>query len=116
MHDESHGLSHTQLGVLGALFRDSPMSIGQLAAWERVQPPSMTRTVTDLANAGLVTRTPGTADRRQAFVTITEAGRTILRADRRRRDAWLAQRLAAINDLDSVEVRQVIKVLEAINR
>jgi hypothetical protein len=43
-----------QLSVLGSLFRNGPLTVGQLAGIERVQPPSMTRTVNCLVDGGYV--------------------------------------------------------------
>src|SRR3954453_6515562 len=51
-------LSVGQLSVLGALFRNGECSVGELAAHERVQPPSMTRTVNWLADGGYLLRLP----------------------------------------------------------
>src|SRR3954447_13792215 len=88
--DES--LSLSQIAALGTLFRAGPITPGELAAQERVQPPSMTRLLASLEGAGLVTKTGHPDDRRQVLVEISPAGREIIEADRKRRDAWLAQR------------------------
>ena len=60
----------------------------------------MTRTVAALAELGLVTRTEHPADRRQVLVAPTESGTAIVRETRRRRDAWLARRLADLTPAD----------------
>ena len=60
-----------QLAVLGTLDRRGPQSVGQLAALEKVKPPSMTRTVACLEEAGLVTRRPHDRDGRQVVVDLT---------------------------------------------
>ena len=89
--DES--LSLSQIAVLGTLTRVGPITPGELAAQERVQPPSMTRLLAGLEQAGLVTKRGHPQDGRQVLVEISPAGRVIIEADRERRDAWLAQRL-----------------------
>src|SRR5919112_1122503 len=86
-------LSIPQMVVLGLLVRLGDQSIGELARAERVQPPSMTRTVNCLEADGYVVRRPHESDGRQVVVTISETGRASLMADRARRDAWLAMRL-----------------------
>lgn len=86
-------LSTTQLATLASLSRHGPMTLGALAAHERVQPPSMTRVVAALEERGLVERRPQALDRRQVIVAISDGGEVVLRNDRRRRDAWLSQRL-----------------------
>lgn len=87
------GLTLTQLSVLGSLDRHGGMTLGELAAHEKVQPPSMTRTTAALEERGLVTRLTSAADRRQVVIEISAVGAGLLRDDRRHREAWLAGRL-----------------------
>jgi DNA-binding MarR family transcriptional regulator len=86
-------LSLSQLAALSTLERHGPLTPGELAAHEKVQPPSMTRLVAALEAAGVATRTPHPTDRRQVLVAASPAGVALLAEDRRRRDAWLAQQL-----------------------
>jgi DNA-binding MarR family transcriptional regulator len=86
-------LSATQLAAIATLDRHGPLTPGELAAHEKVQPPSMTKTIAALEDKGLVMRTPHPTDRRQVVVAISRGGTRLLAEDRRRRDAWLAQRL-----------------------
>ncbi len=86
-------LSVAALSALGVVFREGECTIGALAAHERVQPPSMTRTVNCLVEDGFLVRRPHETDGRQVLVNLTDKGREVLLADRRRRDAWLARRL-----------------------
>ena len=89
-------LSDAQLSELALLEREGPSTPREIANHERVQPPSMTRTLTALLDLGLITRTEHPADRRQVLVAVTETGAATVRETRRRRDAWLARRLAAL--------------------
>ena len=89
-------LSDAQYAVLALLDREGASTPRELAAVERVQPPSMTRTVGCLVERGLVTRADHPLDGRQVVVCITDAGRDVVAQTRRRRDAWLARRLAAL--------------------
>src|SRR6478752_8056455 len=84
-------LTFNQLSVLGTLSRYGAMPVGGIAAHENVKPPSMTRTVAYLEELGLVTRRPSATDGRQVVVELTTEAERVLDADRRRRDAWLAQ-------------------------
>ena len=90
------GLTDPQFTVLAWLTKDGPMSPGQLAERERIQPPSMTRTVNALAELGLVAKAEHPTDGRQVVVSLTDAGVAEVRETRRRRDAWLAGRLATL--------------------
>lgn len=110
--DPDNELSLGQLSVLGALYRNGACSIGELAAQERVQPPSMTRTVSCLAENGYVLRRAHETDGRQVVVELAEKGRETLEADRRRRDAWLVQRLRELPAEDRSVLRQAAPILE----
>ena len=85
-----------QYSVLAVLDRQGPLTPRELAAFEKVQPPSMTRTVAALADLGLVGRTEHPTDGRQVLVSLTPDGQVVVRETRRRRDAWLARRLAEL--------------------
>jgi DNA-binding MarR family transcriptional regulator len=93
-------LSMGAMAVLGCLYRNGDLTVGELAALERVQPPSMTRIVNSLEEGGYVARRAHETDGRQVVVVLSDQGRATLRADRVRRDAWLACRL---RDLTAVE-------------
>ena len=105
-------LSLSQLSALATLDRHGPLGPGELAAHERVQPPSMTRLVGTLEAAGLVTREDHPSDRRQVLLRVAPAGRALLEEHRRRRDAWLAQRLRDLPPADLAVLRQAAEVLE----
>ncbi|HEX6249344.1 MAG TPA: MarR family transcriptional regulator [Nocardioidaceae bacterium] len=110
--DPRNELSIGQLSVLGALYRGGACSIGELATQERVQPPSMTRTVNCLAEEGYVVRRPHETDGRQVVVELADKGMTTLDADRRRRDAWLAQRLRELTPEERSVLRKAAPILE----
>lgn len=105
-------LSLGQMAVLGCLYRHGDLPIGELAASEKVQPPSMTRTVTALEAGGYVTRRPHELDGRQVVVGLTDTGRATVLADRDRRDAWLALRLSALTPDERAVLRQAAPVLQ----
>jgi len=105
-------LSAGATAVLGVLFRHGEQSVGELAAQERVQPPSMTRTVKCLEAEGYVTRRPHETDGRQVVVELSEKGRQMLLADRRKRDAWLAQRLKDLTPAERETLRAAAPILE----
>jgi DNA-binding MarR family transcriptional regulator len=105
-------LSTGAVAVLGVLFRNGERTLGELAAHERVQPPSMTRTVNCLEQEGYVTRRPHDSDRRQVLVELSKKGRETLLADRRKRDAWLAQRLKDLTPDEREILRAATPILE----
>lgn len=107
-------LTLTQLSALAALERCGPTTPGHLAAVERVRPPSMTRVLAGLHDRGLIARTPHPTDGRQVLVSVTDEARAMMRADRRRREAWLAQRLSTLDADQRRALREVVPILEAL--
>lgn len=101
-----------QLSVLGALSRWGECSVGELASQERVQPPSMTRTVGCLVEGGYVVRRQHESDRRQVVVALSPKGEETIAADRLRRDAWLAVRLRELTPEERQVLRQAAPIIE----
>jgi DNA-binding MarR family transcriptional regulator len=105
-------LSLGQMAVLGCLYRHGgAMTVGELATAERVQPPSMTRSVNCLEESGDVVRRASEADRRLVVVELSDQGRARVLADRERRDAWLAQRLRGLTAEERATLRRAAPIL-----
>ena len=102
----------TQLSALGALEKSGPMTPGELAAYERVQPPSMTKVLAGLEERGLVKRSAHPSDGRQAIIELTDAAHALIDSERRSRDAWFSQRLATLSDDERALLRNVVPVLD----
>lgn len=91
--ESSHDVAPHQFSVLNRL-EDAPRTPGELAEIERVAKPSMSRTVASLVERGLVLRQADPTDGRQVILSLTPEGRASLKAIRRKRDAWMASRVA----------------------
>ncbi|WP_063759926.1 MarR family winged helix-turn-helix transcriptional regulator [Streptomyces sclerotialus] len=101
------------MAVLGRLDRDGPATASELAAAERVTPQSMARPVARLVDLGLVERRPDPADGRQTLLHPTGRGVEFLRADRERRDVWLARAMAThLNDVERDLLRLTTRLLD----
>ncbi len=109
-------LSDFQLAALAALERHDSMTPGELAEHEKVQPPSMTRVIAVLEERGLVRREPHATDRRQVILTVTDEGRNVVQRVRRRREAWLAQRLQELTAEEQQILRAAAPILEKISQ
>jgi DNA-binding MarR family transcriptional regulator len=109
---EGHDLTANQLSVLGALGKNEALTIGELAAHEQVKPPSMTRIVSNMEDAGLVVRRPHETDKRQIVVELTEAAHALIHANRRRRDEWLQNKLKELTPEERDILRKAAPVLE----
>src|SRR3954453_2049374 len=105
-----------QLAALRSLDLHGPMSPSELATHERVQPPSMTKIVARLEELGYGTRAPHPQEGRQGIVTISVAGAGLLEDARRRRDAWMAQRLGSLDTDELAALRAALPALEKLSR
>lgn len=113
LRQERHSeLTANQLSILGTLRTKGPLTPSAIAAHERVQPPSMTRTINCLDEAGFVTRGQHPDDGRQVIVTISDMGEAVLAAERARRDQWLAKRFAELGTGDRKLLRDATAVLD----
>lgn len=109
-------LSVTQFSALAVLERHGEMTPGELAEHEHVKPPSMTRTVAALESARLIARRPHPTDRRQVVLAVTEEGGALLREHRRRKEAWLARRVAALTEEEKAVLERAVPILERLSR
>ncbi|RCV54883.1 MarR family transcriptional regulator [Marinitenerispora sediminis] len=109
-------LSLGQGAVLFALARHGQLTPGALADHEKVQPPSMTRIIAALEERGLVRRMKHPDDRRQQLVELTEEGVQLVRADQRRREAWLTQRLRELTPEEKATLRKAAEILERLSQ
>ena len=105
-------LSPTLVAALVSVERHGPLTLGRLAELERVTPPSITRAVAALERDGLVRRETDENDRRVSHVAVTPEGERLLRHSRRRKAAFLALRLARLDDADQEAVRSALPILE----
>jgi DNA-binding MarR family transcriptional regulator len=65
-----------------------------------------------LADGGYVERRPHETDGRQVVVALAQKGEQTLAADRRRREAWLAQRLRELTPEEREVLRKAASILE----
>ena len=106
------GLPATESAVLGRVFREGPISPGQLARGEHVRPPSMTRIVESLEQQGLVERAPHPTDGRQILITVTPAGEGFVEQSRALRTAWLARQIDQLDPADRAALSAAAPALQ----
>jgi DNA-binding MarR family transcriptional regulator len=102
----------TQLSAMGTLAVRGPLSAGELAQSERVQPPSMTKVLAALEARGLVQREQHPEDRRQAIIAITDEGLQLLDQERELRDVWMTERLAVLSDDERARLSDIVPILD----
>lgn len=91
-----------------------PATVGELAEWERVSPPTMSRTIGSLVEAGWIERSGDPDDGRRVIVTITDAGRELLAETRRARDEWMTVRLERLDPEEIERLEAALPLLERI--
>ena len=103
------------MSALGTVAREGPITLGDLAAAEKVTPPMATKLGNGLAERGLVDRLPCEDDRRVVRLGLTTEGRRLLDRAASRRNAWLATRFAALTEDERVALAEAVAVMERIN-
>src|SRR5688500_12247520 len=71
-------MTPTLMSALGTVSREGPITLGDLAAAERVTPPMATKLANGLEQRGLVDRLPCEDDRRVVRLQLTKDGRRVL--------------------------------------
>jgi DNA-binding MarR family transcriptional regulator len=108
------GVSPTQVSALATIERAGPITLGELAAVEGVQPPTITAAVGRLEEQDLVHRTVDPSDRRVHRVEISAAGRRLLEKSRSRKNEYLERRLRALSTEDRATLERAADLLEAV--
>jgi DNA-binding MarR family transcriptional regulator len=88
-HRPDHGLTLSQMELLGEVSRTGVTTPAELGARLHVRVQSLTDSINELMSRDLIARRPDESDRRRQLIEITDAGTALLDADRAERDAWL---------------------------
>jgi DNA-binding MarR family transcriptional regulator len=105
-------LGPSQVAALATIERHGPLSPSELAEAERIKRPTATRILRHLEEGGLVERVRDPADGRASILSITAAGRTLLRRLRARKTAYLATRLDKLDAEDRRTLERAAELLE----
>jgi DNA-binding MarR family transcriptional regulator len=110
---EAHaeGVTGGQASLLAQIRNDPALGITGLAAREGVSAPAMTRYVDRMEKAGLVVRTRSPEDARRIRLALTPKGVRALRSVRRRRTAWLSERLKGLSPAELASIDDAIEPL-----
>ena len=92
---EAHalGITGSQATILRLIQVAPELGASDLAAREGVSAPAMTRYLDRMEKAGLITRERSPDDARRVLLGVTKKGAKVVQSVRRRRTAWLAERL-----------------------
>ena len=110
--DPSPRLSGPQASALAVVVHAGRLRMSDLAAFEEVSRPTITRVAGELQGLGLIDRRADPDDRRVAWLTATDAGRALLAEGQARRTAPLAAAVAALPDARRAALDEGLTVLE----
>ena len=106
------GVTPSMLSALSSADRQGSLTMRDLCNAEQVQPPTMTRIVAALVEAGLVVREADPSDGRVAWVNVTREGRRLLEQSRRRKEAYLAKALRSLEPEELLTLEAAAEILE----
>jgi DNA-binding MarR family transcriptional regulator len=103
-----------QASMLSSIEKHERASLGDLALAEQIQPPSVTRLVKDLEEAGLIGTMVDPLDRRCTRVALTALGRKELNVIRQRKTEFLERKLLALSTSDQRRAEALASFLEVL--
>jgi DNA-binding MarR family transcriptional regulator len=112
--DSAAVLPPLQTSVLVTLEEHEPLRLSELARREAVTPPTMSRVLAALDDAGLLVRTPDPQDARSALVELSAEGRAMIEQLRTERTAVLAERLERLAPEHREALAAAVPALEAL--
>jgi DNA-binding MarR family transcriptional regulator len=107
-------MTPSMLSAMANIEYRQPVTLGDLAEAERVTPPTMTKIVGRLEEAGLVKRVVDTADRRIQRVSLTRDGVKLIARNRSRKNAYLARKLRKLEPDEVSKLEEAVGVIEKI--
>lgn len=110
--NEKHGLGSAQYSAMAVLYDRGPLSVLELARFERVAHPTMSRIVTSLEKAGTVERIAVPQDRRTRHVQLTPQGRSLYEKVCANRVAVTA---AILSQLKSETIAELLEAVERVS-
>lgn len=118
---EAHplGVTGNQVTLLIQIWKNPTIGVRELAALEGVSPAAISGHVRRLEGAGLIERVPDPHDRRRHALVVTTGGEGVIRSVKRRRTAWLAERMKTLapDELAAIEtaiapLRRLLEIAE----
>jgi DNA-binding MarR family transcriptional regulator len=106
------GIGISLLSALAVIDGAGRVTLGELAASEQVQPPTMTRIAAALEGRGLVVREADPSDGRVAWLRLSADGRRFLDRTRGRKNAYVARRLRDFSDEDRRVLARAVSLME----
>ena len=106
------GVTPAQASLLALVDSLDHPSLGDLAAAEQIQPPSVTRLIRSMEAQDLVVRSTDPEDRRCTRVRLTPRGKREIAAIRQRKTAFLERRLQSLSPAERARAVELAAFLE----
>jgi DNA-binding MarR family transcriptional regulator len=110
--DARAGLTPARFSTLASLRMHASRNIGDLAADERVRPPSMTRLARDMERDGLIVRIPDPADGRGVLIELTPKAIALFDAVRAQKIGLVADYLATLAEPTRAAIQLAFAALD----
>lgn len=110
--DTQSGQGPARLSALSVLVFGGAKTLGQLAAAERVKPPTMSRIVVGLKQSGLAKVLSDGQDARKITISVTAKGERLLQEARKRRIQVLAENLKKLSEADLKTLSKASDLIE----
>ena len=107
-------LTGVQSSALDTLSRHGPLTPRELAACERIQPPTMTRLIASLEKAGLISRESHPGDRRQHLLRLTPLGTKVFAEAAYTTTHWFDLRLAELAPEERATLAAAVEVINKV--
>jgi DNA-binding MarR family transcriptional regulator len=110
--DVKNGTSGARLSALSVLVFAGPKTVSELAGWERVRVPTMSRLVAAMDEEGLIRKARNGSDARSVVLHPTAKGRRVLDRARELRLSALASLFAEATAEELQTVREAAAIVD----
>jgi MarR family 2-MHQ and catechol resistance regulon transcriptional repressor len=111
---QKHGLTMTEFSVLMVLWHGGPTPLGELSERILLTGASTTYTIKKLEKRGLITRQPGTEDKRIVMGVITEKGTALARRVAPLHATELSEAMHHLSTEEKITAAQLLRKLRGL--
>lgn len=109
--EKASGLTQERLDILYQLVTEGPKTINQLAEYESVSAPAITRTIKALEKHGYVIKSRSKTDQRVVFVALTRKSQQTIESLRIQQQRLISDLLKPLSDDEATELSEKLSAL-----
>ncbi len=106
-----YDLTFSQMEAMSFIGQSGKETMGSIAEYLKITPPSATEIITDLEKKGLIARKGDENDRRIVFVVPTDTSKKICSSMLREKDQIFKKIISKLNEKDKKNLERIIKIL-----